>query len=107
MVTSSEGEQIWTQSIIGVIIQALVCKRCRPIDLGVLVALAVIDLFKPYFLIICGFTLYTMFSFYSTARPDHSVYATNNTCRVRSSRRYIKPPQSGAVSLNFPRSMHN
>lgn len=56
MVTSSEGEQIWTQSIIGVIFQALVCKRCRPIDSGVLVAFTVIDLFKPYFLIIGGFT---------------------------------------------------
>lgn len=53
--TSSEGEQIWTQSIIGVIIQALVCKLCHPIDPSVLVALAVIDLFKPYFLIIGDF----------------------------------------------------
>lgn len=51
---SSEGEQIWTQSIIGVIIQVLVCKRCRPIDWGVLAG-AVIDVFKPYLLIIGGF----------------------------------------------------
>lgn len=54
-VTSSEGEQLWTQSIIGVIIRALVCKRYHPIDLGLLVALAIIDLSKPYFLIVGGF----------------------------------------------------
>lgn len=42
-------------SVIGIIIQVLVCKRCSLIDLAVLVALTIIDLLKPYFLIISGF----------------------------------------------------
>lgn len=43
------------ESIIGVIIQALVCKRCSAIDYVVFFALAVIDLLKLYFFLICDF----------------------------------------------------
>ncbi len=43
------------ESIISVIIQALVCKCCSTIDLVVFIALAIIDLLKPYFLLIGGF----------------------------------------------------
>lgn len=55
--TSRGGErEKWKRSIIGIIIQVLVCKRCSLIDWAVLVALTIIDLLKPYFLIISGFT---------------------------------------------------
>lgn len=49
------GKKNGNRSIIGVIIRVLVCKRCSFIDQGVLVALAIIDLLKPYFHIISGF----------------------------------------------------
>lgn len=56
--TSQEGkkekQQGERESIIGVIIQALVCKRCSAIDCVVFIALAIIDLLKPYFSLICG-----------------------------------------------------
>lgn len=46
------------ESIIGVIIQALVCKRRSGIDCVVFIALAVIDLLKPYLLLICDFNVW-------------------------------------------------
>lgn len=48
-------KQVGGESIIGVIIQVLVCKRSSAIDYAVPIALAVIDFLKPYFLLMNGF----------------------------------------------------